>query len=130
MATTHRSDLVDELEKALRDEVCDGGFGALLPEQLTDYVRTLAVTAAAVVAEKHTSSVLPAEADATESESGADGGRADHKKRDTAPERHQGPEHDEPQADDQKSRDVPGRDAGRHAPTVAVKQEGADDADR
>lgn len=51
MATTHRSELIDELEKALRDEVYDGGFGALLPDQLTDYVRGLAVTAAKVVEE-------------------------------------------------------------------------------
>lgn len=54
MATTHRSDLIDELEKALRDEVYDGGMGALSPEQLTDYVRGLAVTAAKVVGEAHT----------------------------------------------------------------------------
>ncbi|MFD7871388.1 MULTISPECIES: hypothetical protein [unclassified Microbacterium] len=54
MATTHRSELIDELEKALRDEVYDGGMGALSPEQLTDYVRGLAVTAAKVVGEAHT----------------------------------------------------------------------------
>lgn len=54
MATTHRSDLVDELEKALRDEAYDGGMGALMQEQFTDYVRGLAVTAAKVVEEAHT----------------------------------------------------------------------------
>ncbi|WP_025105159.1 hypothetical protein [Microbacterium paraoxydans] len=53
MATTHRSDLVDEIEKALRDEAYDGGMGALMPEQFTDYVRGLAVTAAKVVEEAH-----------------------------------------------------------------------------
>lgn len=51
MATTHRSDLVDELEKALRDEAYDGGMGSLSPEQFTDYVRGLAVTVAKVVEE-------------------------------------------------------------------------------
>ena len=54
MATTRRSDLVDEIEKALRDEAYDGGMGALAPEQFTDYVRGLAVTAAKVVEEAHT----------------------------------------------------------------------------
>ncbi|MGW9270779.1 hypothetical protein [Microbacterium sp. NPDC055599] len=54
MATTHRSDLIDELEKALRDEAYDGGMGALGPETFTDYVRGLAVTAAKVVEEAHT----------------------------------------------------------------------------
>lgn len=54
MATTRRSDLVDELEKALRDEAYDGGMGALGPEPFTEYVRGLAVTAAKVVAEAHT----------------------------------------------------------------------------
>ena len=41
--------LVDEIEKALRDEAYDGGMGALSPDELTDYVRGLAVTAAGVV---------------------------------------------------------------------------------
>lgn len=54
MATTHRSELIDELEKALRDEVYDGGMGALSPEQFTDYVRGLAVKAAKVVEEVST----------------------------------------------------------------------------
>lgn len=54
MATTHRSDLVDELEKALHDEAYDGGMGALGPEKFTDYVRGLAVTAARVVEQAHT----------------------------------------------------------------------------
>lgn len=36
MATTHRSDLVDELEKALRDEAYDGGVGALMPAALAE----------------------------------------------------------------------------------------------
>lgn len=54
MATTHRSELIDELEKALHDEVYDGGLGALPPDQLTDYVRRLAVTAAKVAEEVHT----------------------------------------------------------------------------
>lgn len=54
MATTHRSDLVDELEKALRDEAYDGGFGYMGDEQFTSYVRGLAVTAAKVVEEGHT----------------------------------------------------------------------------
>lgn len=46
--------LVDELEKALRDEAYDGGFGYMGAEQFTAYVRTLAVTAAKVVEEGHT----------------------------------------------------------------------------
>ena len=46
--------LTDELEKALRDEAYDGGMGALGPEEFTDYVRGLAVTAAKVVEEAHT----------------------------------------------------------------------------
>lgn len=54
MATTHRSDLVDEIEKALRDEAYDGGFGYMGAEQFTAYVRTLAVTAAKVVEGAHT----------------------------------------------------------------------------
>ncbi|WP_312672853.1 hypothetical protein [Microbacterium sp.] len=54
MATTHRSDLVDEIEKVLRDEAYDGGMGALGPEEFTDYVRGLAVTAAKVLEEAHT----------------------------------------------------------------------------
>ncbi|WP_303708434.1 MULTISPECIES: hypothetical protein [Microbacterium] len=54
MATTHRSDLVDGLEKALRDEAYDGGFGYMGDEQFTAYVRGLAVTAAKVVEEAHT----------------------------------------------------------------------------
>ena len=41
--------LVDELEKALRDEAYDGGFGYMGDEQFTAYVRTLAETAAEVV---------------------------------------------------------------------------------
>lgn len=51
MATTHRSDLVEQLEKALTDEAYDGGNGALSDEQFTNLVRKLATTAAAVVAE-------------------------------------------------------------------------------
>lgn len=54
MAMTHRSDLVDEIEKALRDEAYDGGFGYMGDQQFTAYVRTLAVTAAKVVEEAHT----------------------------------------------------------------------------
>ncbi|KAB1867318.1 hypothetical protein [Microbacterium algeriense] len=54
MVTTHRSDLVDEIEKALRDEAYDGGFGYMGDEQFTAYVRTLAVAAAKVVEEAHT----------------------------------------------------------------------------
>lgn len=46
--------LTDELEKALRDEAYDGGFGYMGAEQFTSYVRTLAVTAAKVVEEGHT----------------------------------------------------------------------------
>ena len=46
--------LVDELEKALRDEVYDGGFGYIGDDQLTDYVRGLAVTAAGVIEKAHT----------------------------------------------------------------------------
>lgn len=49
--TDHK--LTDELEKALRDEAYDGGMGALSPDQFTDYVRGLAVTAAKVVEEAH-----------------------------------------------------------------------------
>lgn len=41
--------LVDELEKALRDEAYDGGFGYMGDEQFPAYVRTLAETAAEVV---------------------------------------------------------------------------------
>lgn len=55
MATTHRSDLVEQLEKALTEEAYDGGMGVLSPEQFTKLVRTLATTAAAVVAEAQTS---------------------------------------------------------------------------
>ncbi|UPL13033.1 hypothetical protein [Microbacterium galbinum] len=54
MATTHRSDLVEQLEKALTDEAYDGGNGALSEEQFAKLVRTLATTAAAVVTEVHT----------------------------------------------------------------------------
>lgn len=43
--------LVDELEKALRDEAYDGGIGALSPEEFRELVRTLAVTAGKVVDE-------------------------------------------------------------------------------
>ena len=43
------ADLTDELEKALRDEAYDGGFGHIGDEQFTSYVRGLAVTAAKVV---------------------------------------------------------------------------------
>lgn len=39
---------VDELEKALRDEAYDGGFGHMGDEQFTAYVRTLAEAAAEV----------------------------------------------------------------------------------
>ncbi|WP_288870829.1 hypothetical protein [uncultured Microbacterium sp.] len=46
--------MVDEIEKALRDEAYDGGFGYMGAEQFTAYVRTLAVTAAKVVEEAHT----------------------------------------------------------------------------
>lgn len=50
---TLRSDLTTEVEKALREEVYDGGFGALSPEQLTAYVRRLAETAVEVFEEAH-----------------------------------------------------------------------------
>lgn len=43
--------LVDELEKALNDEVYDGGMGVLSEEQLSELVRTLASTAAKVAEE-------------------------------------------------------------------------------
>lgn len=33
------ADLTDELEKALRDEAYDGGFGHIGDEQFTSYVR-------------------------------------------------------------------------------------------
>lgn len=46
--------LVDELEKALRDEAYDGGFGYMGDEQFPAYVRTLAETAAEVVEKAHT----------------------------------------------------------------------------
>lgn len=46
--------LVDELERALTDEVYDGGGGALSEEKFAKLVHTLATTAAAVVAEAHT----------------------------------------------------------------------------
>jgi hypothetical protein len=46
--------LVDELEKALRDEAYDGGFGYMGDEQFTAYVRTLAETGAEVVEKAHT----------------------------------------------------------------------------
>ena len=48
MATTHRSDLVEQLEKALTDEAYDGGNGALSEEQFSKLVRRLADTAIAV----------------------------------------------------------------------------------
>lgn len=51
---TLRSDLTTEVEKALRDEAYDGGFGALTPEGLTAYVRRLAEAAVEVVEEAHT----------------------------------------------------------------------------
>lgn len=57
MATTLRSDLVEQLEKALTDEAYDGGNGALNEEQFTRLVRALAATAAEVVGETH----VPAE---------------------------------------------------------------------
>ncbi len=68
MATTHRSDLVDGLEKALRDEAYDGGFGYMGDEQFTAYVRGLAVTAAKVVEEVHTPSDDEREALLTEAD--------------------------------------------------------------
>lgn len=46
--------LVDELEKALRDEAYDGGFGYMGEEQFRAYVRTLAETAAEVFEKVHT----------------------------------------------------------------------------
>ncbi|WP_431785358.1 hypothetical protein [Microbacterium maritypicum] len=46
--------LVDELEKALRDEAYDGGFGYMGDEQFRAYVRTLAETAAEVFEKAHT----------------------------------------------------------------------------
>ena len=46
--------LVDELEKALNDEVYDGGMGALSEDQLSELVRTLASTAAKVTEEART----------------------------------------------------------------------------
>lgn len=46
--------LVDELEKALTDEVYDGGMGALSEEQFSELVRTLASTAATVFEKVHT----------------------------------------------------------------------------
>lgn len=46
--------LVDELEKALNDEVYDGGMGALSEDQLSELVRTLASTAAKVAEEART----------------------------------------------------------------------------
>lgn len=48
--------LVDELEKALRDEAYDGGFGYMGDEQFPAYVRTLAETAAEVVEKAYTPS--------------------------------------------------------------------------
>ncbi|WP_336642069.1 hypothetical protein [Microbacterium sp. USHLN272] len=48
MATTHRSDLVEQLEKAFTDEAYDGGNGALSEEQFSKLVRRLADTAVAV----------------------------------------------------------------------------------
>lgn len=51
MVTTHRSDLVEQLEKAFTDEAYDGGMGVLSPEQFTSLVRTLAGTAAGVLGE-------------------------------------------------------------------------------
>ena len=51
--------LVDEIEKALRDEAYDGGIGALSPEEFTDYVRGLAVTAAGVVEAVENAPLLP-----------------------------------------------------------------------
>lgn len=49
MATTHRSDLTTEIEKALTDEAYDGGSGALSEEQFSRYVRRLAEAAVEVV---------------------------------------------------------------------------------
>lgn len=46
--------LVDELEKALRDEAYDGGFGYMGDERFPAYVRTLAEAAAEVVEKAHT----------------------------------------------------------------------------
>lgn len=54
MATTHRSDMVEQLEVALTDEAYDGGFGTLNEAQFSAHVRRLAETAAEVV-----DSVLP-----------------------------------------------------------------------
>lgn len=70
---------------------------------------------------------LPAETDAAEDESGTDGRRADRKKRNTAAERHERPEHDERQTHEEERHEVPGRDAVGHGTTVVptVKKEGA-----
>lgn len=49
MATTRRSDMVEQLEVALADEAYDGGFGPLTEAQFSAYVRRLAETATEVV---------------------------------------------------------------------------------
>lgn len=49
MATTHRSDLTTEIEKALADEAYDGGMGPMSETEFPRYVRRLAETASEVV---------------------------------------------------------------------------------
>ncbi|KQQ65718.1 hypothetical protein [Microbacterium sp. Leaf320] len=67
MATTHRSDLTTEIEKALTDEAYDGGSGALTEEHFSRYVRRLAETAVEVVREHEAAWTKVAEAAATTS---------------------------------------------------------------
>lgn len=50
MATTHRSDLTTEIEKALTGEAYDGGMGAMSEDEFPRYVRRLAETAVEVIA--------------------------------------------------------------------------------
>ena len=65
MVTTHRSNLVEQLEKALTDEAYDGGHGAMNEEQFRKLVRTLAATAAEVIDETHVPAELIVGADHT-----------------------------------------------------------------
>lgn len=61
MATTHRSDLTTEIEKALTDEAYDGGMGAMSEAEFPRYVRRLVEAAAEVAYRNELARVIRAQ---------------------------------------------------------------------